>query len=389
MWIKINKDIFENSDFKGLNYLYQILSYNPSTSSRPRYNILIDTEKVKETENFKKLVSVEKSLIEFIDLEYIYFSTLSPSIPYQVSLKSVKSHFNIEEAVLFFNQPVSIILENNKNDSNFILAIIKYFGNDNNYNKAQEHIENAWLQFENAGGCGNIPNFLEGFLNQFKTIAKKNNRNLIDYFRGIIIIDSDKDMERQFVKTSCISLLGKLNALGFDTSDIIDKNSGEILNRNTNFHILEKRMMENYLPKQVFQEIKRQTDRLDNEEIKDWLDVYLNLTSKEQLDFLNIPDGFQPKDNKFDKNNVRKEIDNDILSLFELNTSDIQFKKLDRGFKFQGFKNEGNLKSAKESSFKNEMPDWFKKSFISRQNLEERDGKGELQNIQNKINKLL
>ena len=69
--------------------------------------------------------------------------------------------------------------------------------------------------------------------------------------------------------------------------------------------------------------------------------------------------------------------------------SDKQFEKLDKGFKFQGFKDDGNLKSAKESSFKNEMPDWFKKSFIYKQNLEERDGKGELQNIQNKINKLL
>ena len=60
MWINITKDIFDNSDFKGLNYLYQILSYNPTASTRPRYNIVVNTEKVKETDNFKKLNSYEK-----------------------------------------------------------------------------------------------------------------------------------------------------------------------------------------------------------------------------------------------------------------------------------------------------------------------------------------
>ena len=51
--------------------------------------------------------------------------------------------------------------------------------------------------------------------------------------------------------------------------------------------------MENYLPKEVFQEIKRQVKRQNDQDLNDWLDTYLNLTSNEQLDFLNIPDALQ------------------------------------------------------------------------------------------------
>ncbi len=388
MWINITKDIFEKSDFKGINFLYQILSYNPSTSTRPRYNVIIDIDNVKGTENFKKLSAIEPNIISFLEDELSYYVT-SSSTPYKITSKKGKFNYNIEEGILFLNQPVSIILENNKNDAEFVLAIIKYFGKNDGYNKAEEHINNAWLQFQNAGGCTNIPNFIEGFLNQFKVIANKNNRNLLDYFRGIIIIDSDKEYPNQQINEKHIALLKKLELLGINVSEIIDGASGEILNNNSNFHILEKRMMENYLPKEVFQEIKRQVKRQNDQDLNDWLDTYLNLTSNEQLDFLNIPDGFPPRDNKFDKDKVRKKIDIDILSLFGLMESDKQFEKLDKGFKFQGFKDDGNLKSAKESSFKNEMPDWFKKSFISKQNLQERDGKGELQNIQDKISKLL
>lgn len=388
MWINITKDIFDNSDFKGLNYLYQILSYNPSTSSKPRYNIVVDTEKVKETENFRKLASVEKSLIEFLDLEYTYYKTYSQSISYKISSKSINSHFNIEEAVLFFTQPVSIILENNKNDSEFILAIVKHFGNNNTYNKAQEHIDNAWLQFENAGGCTNIPNFLQGFLNQFKLIAKKNNRNLSDYFRGIVIIDSDKEFQDQPIKDSYKNLFEKVKVLGFDILKIFDENSGEILNNNNNFHILEKRMMENYLPNEVFQEISRQINNQNNQDLKDWLDAYLSLVNNEQFNFINIPDGFPPNENKFE-NGIRKNVSNDVLKLFNLKSTDINFKKLDKGFDFKGFNDKGNLNTGKEFKVKNELPKWFKKEIITKKRLEQRDGVDELSQILQKINDLL
>lgn len=387
MWINITRDIFEKSDFKGLNFLYQILSFNPSTSSRPRYNIIVDVENVKNTDNFNKLATIEPNIISFLEDELTYYVT-SSNIPYKVTSTKGELNYNLEEAIMFLNQPVSIILENNKNDAEFILAIIKNFGKNGDYNKTEEHFSHAWLQFQNAGGCTNIPNFIEGFLSQFKAIAIKNNRKLLDYFRGIIIIDSDKAYLSQQIKDEHKALLKKLELLGLNVSKLIDEDTGEILNDNHNFHILKKRMMENYLPKEVFREIKKQIDRLDNQDLKDWLEVYLNLTNKDQFDFLNIPDGFPPKDNKL-VSEIRKPVSVNILSLYELKVSDKNFKKLDKGFNFKGFDVNGNLNSGKDFNFKNEMPKWFKKEIITKKNLEERDGEDELKQIIQKIEKLL
>lgn len=369
MWINITTEIFEKAEFKSLNFLYQILSWYPN-GSPIRYNFAIDTEKVKDTENFKKLSSIEKNLKEFLDIEYTDFKNSSASNSYKIAQKKARENFNIEEAILFFNQSVSIVLENNKNDSKFIRTVIRHFGKVvDGVNEVEEHLNNGWIQFENAGGCTNIPNFMEAFLARFKKIADKNNRDVSDYFKGIIIIDSDKEFENQPSKHDI--LIQKLNDLGIDTSKI---------------HILEKRMMENYLPKDVFSDIHRQDAVKKDSDLKDWLEAYFNLTDK-QLDFVNISDGFPPKNNKYDGSGSRKSVATEILTLFSLSVTDENFKKLDKGFKFQGFDDIGNLKIG--SSFKEEFPNLFRKSIVNKQNLVVRDGNGELQLIANKITNLL
>jgi len=264
MWVRIAKEIFEKSEFKSLNFLYQILSWYPNGSS-VRYNIFVDTQQVKDTENFKKLLCIEKSLVEFLDMEYTEYVNISNRVStvYEVTQNKGRNNFNIEEAILFFNQSVSIVLENNKNDSLFIKAIITHFGKIDGVNKAEEHLNNRWLQFENAGGCQNIPNFIEGFIERFKKIADKNSRQPSDYFRGIIIIDSDREYETQPSKHD--PLVKKLERLRLDVSKI---------------HILEKRMMENYLPREVFEEIQRQRAIQKNTDLNDWLNVYLTLTER-------------------------------------------------------------------------------------------------------------
>ena len=360
MWINITKEIFEKSEFKSLNFLYQILSWYPSDSSL-RYNIVVDTRNVIKTKNFIQLSSVEKNLKEFLDLEYVNFANTNSNVAYKIAYKKKENNFNIEEAILFFNQPVSIILENNKNDSIFVSTIIENFGNDNSVNKAKKHLENNWLKFENAGGCSNIPNFLEMFLSQFQKLALKNQRHLSNYFRGLIIIDSDKEYKTQASKHN--NLIINLNSLGISNDQI---------------HILQKRMIENYMPDDIFREIKNQL--YNQTEITEWIDVYLNL-EKEQKNYLNIPDGFPPKKNKFESDGKRKNIDFQILSLFNLNITDINFIRLDKGFGFNGFEN--------NSEFKNEFPKLFKKQIVNKNNLSERDGENELFDIVNKINKLL
>jgi hypothetical protein len=362
MWIEIAKDTFQNAEFKSLNYLFQILTWSPS-GEYPRYNIFVDTEKIKAFENFKSLSSIEKSLNQFLESEFNCFINSNPSgfeSDYFVTYSKTKNSFNVEEAIYFFNQPVSIILENNRNDSHFIIAIINHFGTENGRNKPLEHLNNGWIEFENAGGCSNIPNFMEAFLSKFNKIANKNKRSVSDYFRGIIIFDSDKEYINQMSKQE--NIVEKLKRLGLERY----------------IHVLQKRMMENYLPKEVFQEINRQINRLSNKELKNWLEAYLNLTSKEQLDFINIANGnllgVKPQPNELNK------LWGSIGSNYD---------KLDKGFKFRGFRDNGGLKSEDESSFKNEMPNWFRKPFISKKNLLDRDGNGELEDILNKIKKLL
>jgi hypothetical protein len=380
MWINITEEIFEKAEFKSLNFLFQLLSWYPANSCS-RYNIIVDTEKLINTKNFIKLSTVEKNLKEFLDIEFTNFTNRNSQISYKVSYKSQVNNFNIEEAIIFLNQPVSIVLENNKNDSQFILSIIKHFCDNENY--IFEHFNNGWIQFENAGGCSNIPNFMESFFNKFNSLAKNNNKNISVYFRGIIIIDSDKEFENQDFKHK--NLLSRLEGLSIDVSGVID-GENKIINENQFIHILEKRMMENYIPKEIFEDIKKQNSVIKNEKMKDWLDVYLNLVDNKQLDYINISDGFPPKKDKFE-GGIRKNVHHDILSLFSLSVTDINFQKLDGGFKFQGFDKKGNLKIG--GSFKDEFPNLYRKSIINKDNLRIRDGSGELQKIANKISKLL
>lgn len=145
--------------------------------------------------------------------------------------------------------------------------------------------------------------------------------------------------------------------------------------------------MENYLPRVVFEELNSQKSVTNNVDLKNWLDAYLNLGTEAQKDFINIPDGFPPKKDKFDSTGARKLVQPEILQLFSLTEGDINFQKLDKGFTFKGFDGRGELKTG--GSFKEEFPNLFKKPVVNKHNLAVRDGKGELQNIANKISKLL
>ena len=92
MWINITKDSFYNSDFKGLNYLYQIITFKPTNYSKPRYNIAIDVDNVQNSDNFKLLKNIEPSLKEFLEEEYNVYVT-SSHIPFKITSKKVSFGF--------------------------------------------------------------------------------------------------------------------------------------------------------------------------------------------------------------------------------------------------------------------------------------------------------
>ncbi len=363
MRIEISKDIFENSDFQGLTYIFQILTWSP-VNSVPRYNIFINSDKVEHTQNFKELTSlnpntetIQSKIIDEEFTEAILQSLRSPHIDFRISNKKDNKSFNIEEAIRFFSQPVSIVLENNKNDSNFIEAIIYNFDKDGN---VKEHLRHGWLKFENAGGYRNVQNFLEGCFKAYEDLAYRNNRKPSDYYRGMVVLDSDKNYVNEPIK---------------EQYNILIQNFPNI-----QFHILEKRAMENYMPDEVYKDIKNEINSHKAEhnnwkKMIAWIDVFLHL-SNEQKNFLNISDGF-PK--HIDRGtNERKPIKREILELFNLIEDSEKFKVLDEGFIYKG------------KEFKNEFPLlFFKSSKVNKQSLNDRDGKDELQRILLKIYELL
>ena len=271
MWIEIHKDIFEKSEFDGLDYLFRILSWYPQHSIK-RYNIFIDLEKIKSTENYSKFKLIQKDFDLFIDQQFNDFITESQNKnlkDYSVAIENRRNHpkiFNIEEAIRFFKQPVSIILENNKNDAYFIKAIIHHF---DSFGKVIEHLKNGWIKFENAGGCSNVANFIEGELKIFEDLALRNKKETFDYFRGMIILDSDKESMEQPIKTQYLNLESYLNSKKINQD---------------RYHFLEKRMMENYMPDEVFEEIEHELTRRDKK-LKSWIISYKQLDSARK-DFL-------------------------------------------------------------------------------------------------------
>jgi hypothetical protein len=363
MRIEISKDIFENSDFQGLAYIFQILTWSP-VNSIPRYNVFINTDKISHTLNYKKLVflnpqteTIQAKIIDEEFTEAILTSKQNANINFRITNKKGSKNFTIEEAIRFFSQPVSIVLENNKNDSYFVEAIIYHFDKDG---IVKEHLRNGWLRFENAGGYRNVRNFLEGCFKSFDDLASRNNREPSHYYRGMILLDSDKNYTSEPIKQHYNHLINDFPII--------------------TFHILGKRAMENYMPDEVYEDIKHEinlnkTEHNNWKKMIVWIDTFLHL-SNEQKNFLNISDGFPKHIDKESKE--RKPIKKEILELFVLTEAIQNFQVLDEGFSYKG------------KEFKNEFPLHFLKSLkVNKQSLSERDGKNELQEILSKIYKLI
>jgi hypothetical protein len=354
MRVEISKDIFEKSDFNGLNYIFQILTWSPPNST-PRYKLFINLEKVSHISNYQKLNETSSLVAKIIEDEFtqaIQEGNPKPKIDYWVSNQKHPKKYNIEEAIRFFSQPVSIVLENSKNDANFIKAIIDHFDTEG---VVKVHLRNGWVRFENAGGFRNVKNFLEGSFKAFDDLAARNDRDSSDYFRGIVILDSDKNFPDETEKPEYEALKQVFSTISF--------------------HILEKRAMENYMPDEVFEELKAEIEqnRSDHNQWKkmiDWINAYQSL-SKQQKDFLNISKGFSKSN---DDNTGRKQ---KILEFY--NFKGANFQVLDEGFAFKG------------KNFKNEFPLLFVNSTrISKKTLSDRDGEtNELIGILQKISKLL
>ena len=340
MMVEFSSSIFMGNDFKGVNYLLQLCTY------KNRYKVFVElTESIKKAPIFKELHYDDQQVLiqeynsviqspEFVNPDCIICEN-----------PSTDTEFNIEEAIRYLIQPVSIIVENSKNDSYFLKSIFRHFDTTGNISR---HFDNGWIQFENAGGCDNVINFLEGKLQSFNSLPKVNKAI---YLRCFVLIDSDK-----------LHPTADLSQAKQKTEDFIQAND-------IPYKILNKRSFENYLPIEAYQQI---SNLFDN-----WKMSFNKLTGN-QKDYLNIAIGFSKKKAgipKKDRNSVNEETNNLYVSLGQQ----------DYDYLNQGLSQIGDFKTV--------FPTFFDSEHVSEESLLAREGgtkeENEFLDILQKIKNLL
>ena len=168
MIIEFDKTIFDSTDSNDVNFLLRLCTY------RSRYEICVElTNKIQNSLIFKALNYDDQQM-----LTQVYNVNVQSQSNYVADYvvcetPSTDNELNIAEAIRFLIQPVSIVLENSKHDSYFLKVIFKHFDNNG---EVLRHLVNGWVQFENAGGCDNIINFLTGKMQSFNNLSKDNKR---------------------------------------------------------------------------------------------------------------------------------------------------------------------------------------------------------------------
>ncbi len=268
MIVNIDYSIFESATSEDnkfqLSFLLYLLVYKSC------YTLAIQDD-VTTTSFYKESSSSIKEYIECAFQSTVMSSTKADcyvGVGYESEKKERK--FSLQEAVTYLLEPSSIVLENALNDAYFIDALFRCYDDSG---KMSNYVGAGWLQYDNAGGCGNIKNFLQARINHYKGKTK--------FLKCYVIVDGDKLYPNQD-QTKYNSLKKKLDEWG------------------VGIHILEKRTMENYMPLLVLKDQLSQKQR-------EWISAY-EVLSPAQRDFLSISGGFFNDAPKAEKNKIDKEL---------------------------------------------------------------------------------
>jgi hypothetical protein len=342
MTYSFSNDIFQNPNEKHLDLIDKIWH-----TSKDRHFLFIgDTENyniIKDSEWYSYL---RKSNKEEIDNQVVASFNIGRNKKKLLISNQETAAFSLIEAYEILHKPLSIILENMDYDRHFIDALVRSFKELGQ--KIKKFYDNGWLTYENGAGS-NIVNVINGLKDRFEKNKSNFPKESKTYLRTLIIIDSDKrfPIEQEVV----------------NDKDKMDKLA--IIKQNSDYHVMLKREIENYLPDEIFNEIA------GNDDFKR---AYLKLKPI-QKDFFDLEKGF-PHDKNFDK------LEEGIRSLYnDINEADI---KTFRKESMQFIKIDG-----KKDNFKARFPLLFKSKNITRKNLEARANSKELEIILQKINDLL
>ena len=123
MWIEIKDDIFQAEEVENMNFLLRIIFERPKGSNNTRANIYVDISKVLNSPLFNSLSSTDQGLIE----DSLKLFSYEEDVQVKYTISNDNNNLNLEEALVFFREPLWVVLENSANDSNFIKSIIYHF----------------------------------------------------------------------------------------------------------------------------------------------------------------------------------------------------------------------------------------------------------------------
>lgn len=321
MKVKIDKSVFlsatDDDRQMELSFLLHIILY------KHRYELKVTDGEILNSGSFSKLRQAEQTAIKEIVTQSIVSSSYDADCEVKIGGEQEwkRKVFSPSEAVLFLMQPVSVILENGLNDACFMEAVFRLFDPTG---KLTHYVNEGWLRFENAGGCANVKNFIKSRIGFYGEKEK--------FLRCFVLLDGDRR---------------------FPSDDEPDKKYQKLKEKltewNVDYHVLEKRCMENYLPDEALK-------ACSNKHNREWILAYMTLTA-EQKDFFCIAEGFRKDITKDEKRRVnekegrlkRKELKRrkksyvriylpPVERVFYQNVSEGNFLHLESGLKISGFK---------------------------------------------------
>jgi len=265
-FIKIDKDVFDNSEYDDLVLLLGLLHFDPEKKGVFKAKFYVNADLTKSI-NYNKLSPTYKELLGM----YFEEAILTKSKYRIVSNQNQQTdHFLLHEAIRFFQIPISILLENSLNDGYFMKAIFKHFDKTG---ILITYYNYGWLQFDNAGGFPNIENFVKSKIRALIDYSRKLKTEPEKYIRCFVLMDSDKTFKDEPLSKKKKSL------------------EEFLLQSNIIVHVLNKRAMENYLPGSAvfnlnnhnYGEQEREMQQWkQNQQTQTWINTYLALSNEEK-----------------------------------------------------------------------------------------------------------
>lgn len=296
MEFRLHNDCFEHNHYKALSVLLRLVDYE-----NEMHKITVDDPDILNSNLYYDLDKNDRDLITDS-----FNASVIDSTPYEGESIDVKSQgcseytlkvFTLDEAVRYIQEPLWVLLENDLYDGHFIKCLIRNFGTQ----RAKAALAKNQIRMGHSGGCGNTKNTLEEKIKGFDGKSK--------FLRIYIVWDGDQRYPKE-------------NVTKYDT----DK--GNLDSMNIGYHILHKREMENYMPKEAIQEIAVPKFRA-------WFDAYCSLTDI-QKDYYDIDHGFLYEKVTYSSAN-RDQLPSSIKILFE-SVSNANFDILKEGLKIGNFK---------------------------------------------------